>query len=109
MSINTEFLTELDCTREDVRVQAKWELDRADAVGALASWARKWGRPMIAGCEGAPDLTDDLKEAEAEAERAENQASALSSAIEQAVKLLDLIPTCRDEIDAIVIILEADL
>ena len=67
MPFNSELQTERDCTREDVRAQARWEFERARGDTQLAAdWCCRWGLSLLAAAD-APDVSDELEEAEAEA------------------------------------------
>jgi len=55
----SEFLSSRDLVDEEARRDAVHELGRAEAAGdgALAAWARKWGRAALAAIEAmTPDL-----------------------------------------------------
>jgi hypothetical protein len=57
-------LTMTDCSDPDNRVQARYELDRAENAGtfemipALANWAEKWARPLLDYADAAPTEGD---------------------------------------------------
>ncbi len=85
-----------DCTVEDNIVQAAHELDRAMAdsgYAKCASWAAKWGRPLIEAARENVDRSEDgeadLARAEEAADDASNEASELRNAIEDAIKTLE--------------------
>lgn len=58
-------LTMTDCSVEANRVQARYELDRADTnssvvdkMCALANWSDKWARPLLDYADDAPTKED---------------------------------------------------
>lgn len=105
-------LTMTDCSDAGNRVQARYELDRAESITSQSVWAMKWGLPLLEYADQAPsedEVSDDLKQAEAEAADAEARADELADEIEAAITALDKIEASeeiRDAIDDVVASLE---
>lgn len=105
-----------DCSVEANRVQARHELDKAEAdeftLPKLSEWASKWGRPLLDAADSAPsedDVAEEVSRAEREATEAESDRQELQFAVDSAIKKLDEIKTSdeiRELIDAAVSILE---
>ena len=90
-------LTMTDCSVEDNRVTARYELDAAERVGspnALHQWAIKWGRALIDYADAAPsedDVATELQTAELAASHAEQSATERADAIRATISKLDAI------------------
>lgn len=82
-----------DLSDEQNIQQADHELRRAITDAALADWARRWGECAVRRCRELvgkdDDAADDLREAEADALRAETKLAELELAAEALIKALD--------------------
>lgn len=80
----------VDCSQPDNVVQCRHELDRAETPSALVTWARKWGRGLLRGCEEHSDETEhEIASANSAAEDAEADAAAAWGEVEEARSDLD--------------------